>query len=542
MKQVVNLLRNKKGFEPITLTIILAVFFLIVWLVWVWAVKPVYHFLTGHKEPAIEMVHNPQANNEPEELEQVKNDPLLTNQPVMPGNKEKEIPDEQNGEEDFSEEIPSYLQLDDPEIATFKGKMKHPFKYTSSWFGKKKKEERLKEWKTNQKITKQVAKCFELFNEQNYQKASTACKEALISSVKNGKNTYELHAVQGKILTALADYESARQELARALATATNPQQMQESKELFAGTEILFKNNFLTRKYEDRKFIVPIEDVKYISKFNYIIPFEQNHLPEVTFPTGHPVVNQLYIAHPYIEGKYVPFAEADRIFLKERAREFCELAQALGATELSLKSQQISHSKKQTSSEQNRVAEVDGDGIVKTVLGSTEAAAEVTETGSKFNLKAGVDSSRKSTEELVDMAFSGIDIHQTFGPSDSISCPKNLVWYPHEKDWQHLCNQRLKGNLKSHRERMESRSKSLIQKSEIGRIKGDLDVLARIGGIDWDKTQEQTLERLSESIMEVDISFEPEAAQAQPSSQTPQTQTPEMSSLKLETEKIPQIP
>lgn len=530
MSKTTNLSQSKRGSTTVAmLVIVLVIFFLIVWLVWRWAVKPVYHFLTGHKEPAIEMIHNPQANNE---LEQVKNNPpALTDQPVMPENKAEETPAEQNAEEDSSEEIPSYLQT-----ATTWEKISHPI----DW--KKKKEERLKEWKTNQKITKQVAKCFELFNEQNYQKASTACKEALISSVKNGRNTYELHMVQGKILTALGDYVSARQELARALAAASNPQQTQESKELFTSTEILFKNNFLTQKYEDRKFIVPIEDVKYISQFNYIIPFEQNHLPEVTFPTGHPVVNQLYMAHPYVEGKYVPFTEADRIFLKERAREFCELAQALGATELSLKAQQTSHSKKQTSSEQNRVAEVDGDGIVKTVLGSTEAAAEVTETGSTLNLKVGLDSSRKSTEELVEMAFNGIDIHQTFGPSTSISCPEHLVWYPHEKDWQHLCNQRLKGNLKSHRERMESRSKSLIQKSEIGRIKGDLDVLARIGGIDWDKTQEQTLEKLSESIMEVDISFEPDSTEIEQTNKMPQPQMPQAPSLKLETEKIPQMP
>ena len=171
MNKINHFLRNKRG-EIATLTIVaLVIFCLIVWLIWRWAVKPVYHFLTGHKEPAIEMIHNPQANNE---LEQVKNNPpALTDQPVMPENKAEETPAEQNAEEDSSEEIPSYLQT-----ATTWEKISHPI----DW--KKKKEERLKEWKTNQKITKQVAKCFELFNEQNYQKASTACKEALISSVK----------------------------------------------------------------------------------------------------------------------------------------------------------------------------------------------------------------------------------------------------------------------------------------------------------------------------------------------------------------------
>ena len=62
-------------------------------------------------------------------------------------------------------------------------------------------------------------------------------------------------------------------------------------------------------------------------------------LGALQFPIGHPIADQLYVAHPYISGRYIPFEDYDLTFLEDRLREFCWLAQCLGATEVTIESE-----------------------------------------------------------------------------------------------------------------------------------------------------------------------------------------------------------
>ena len=53
---------------------------------------------------------------------------------------------------------------------------------------------------------------------------------------------------------------------------------------------------------------------------------------------GHPVVNQLYVGHPYIPSKYIPFENYELELIEDKIREFSQIMQYLGATEINIES------------------------------------------------------------------------------------------------------------------------------------------------------------------------------------------------------------
>lgn len=63
-----------------------------------------------------------------------------------------------------------------------------------------------------------------------------------------------------------------------------------------------------------------------------------NTLPytNIEFPIGHPVAYQLYIGHPYIAQKYIPFESYELELIEDKIREFCQIMQSLGAMEITI--------------------------------------------------------------------------------------------------------------------------------------------------------------------------------------------------------------
>ena len=71
----------------------------------------------------------------------------------------------------------------------------------------------------------------------------------------------------------------------------------------------------------------------------------------IDYPTGHPIANHLYVGHPYLAKKYMPFETYQLELVEDRVREFCYLVQCLGATEISIDCLTSSNSKQHDKSQ-----------------------------------------------------------------------------------------------------------------------------------------------------------------------------------------------
>ena len=99
----------------------------------------------------------------------------------------------------------------------------------------------------------------------------------------------------------------------------------------------LYSENFLNIDIERRRLLLLVKE---ISNTDQIAVLEMQHIgSDLHFPTTHPVPNKLYIVHPCNSSRYVPFDDYELDLLKEKQQEFCRIAQCLGATELSIESE-----------------------------------------------------------------------------------------------------------------------------------------------------------------------------------------------------------
>ena len=96
-----------------------------------------------------------------------------------------------------------------------------------------------------------------------------------------------------------------------------------------------YVQHFLEQPYNERKLIVPVQSYTDLSQKKLAV-VDINNLPDINFPMGHPVANQLYVGHPYIPSKYIPFDNYELELIEDKIREFSQIMQYLGATEINI--------------------------------------------------------------------------------------------------------------------------------------------------------------------------------------------------------------
>lgn len=131
------------------------------------------------------------------------------------------------------------------------------------------------------------------------------------------------------------------------------------------------------------------------------------------FPTGHPRRHTLYAAHPTGELTYYPFAGFHRFAFEHKYFEACRLLASLGASKI-------------------EVAVEKG--------WSAEYAAKAGFSWQAVPVAAGGGSTRGARYAV---AFTG-----HYAPSAAPAIPRDLVWYPHEPNWQIIADGRLHHNLR----------------------------------------------------------------------------------------------
>lgn len=246
-----------------------------------------------------------------------------------------------------------------------------------------------------------------------------------------------------------------------------------------------FINGFLDLPYTKRKVLMPISR-NIVCQTENLSPICIDVLPKISFPLGHPVANQLYVGHPLITNKYIPFENYQIELVEEKVREFCEFVQYLGATEINIDCLNTTLNDSTNNEKWNINGEIGGE---------------------KRNLSASV--AQQYSRHLIEELSKSISLHQKFSPTKPPCLPQNMIWYSHEASWQRLYNQRINGGLSNHEERIETKKSQMIENRELLEIKSEVKGLFAKLNVSFDKTEESKFEQQENAVLSIKVKFAP---------------------------------
>lgn len=252
--------------------------------------------------------------------------------------------------------------------------------------------------------------------------------------------------------------------------------------------EILDKEyiaHYLELPYNKRKVLLPVSSYTDLCQ-DYLSVIDIKKLSDsgIVFPIGHPVAYQLYVGHPYIKQKYLPFESYELELIEDKVREFCQLVQCLGATEITIECLNSFSSDRNTNTEQH----ISGD-----------VSYRVASVSGKNN--------RDQSQHLIDEISQSINLHQKFVPNGKPHLPEDLVWYHNEPSWQRLYNQRMQGALLQHEERIETRKNRVLEGSELNSIEGEFKSLFLAANGQWNKKIEEKFELRENAVLAIHVQF-----------------------------------
>lgn len=234
----------------------------------------------------------------------------------------------------------------------------------------------------------------------------------------------------------------------------------EDSKKLFEDAEEkladLWSNYTTQYKYEERKFIMPINDYNIAGcNVDGIDTFRISNIPScIKFPMGHPIANELYIGHPYNPELYVPYENSEDIFFVDKIHELCYLLECLGAEEISI-----------TSIKGKNVSEL-GD-YDSSMTGSADVKL----------FSANGEVSRSRNNERTSSSNVQRTLSQKFDPMKKPYVPEGLIWYQEQAKWQRLVNSRLNGNLLEYNEFVSTADTKFVSNTERNSIKASAEYL-----------------------------------------------------------------
>lgn len=254
----------------------------------------------------------------------------------------------------------------------------------------------------------------------------------------------------------------------------------------FVKYEKEYTDSFLTLPYNQRKILMPVKD--YVSlKQDALSVIRIDNLPtEIAFPMGHPISEHVYVGHPLLPHRYIPIEDYQRELVEDKVREFCEIAQCLGATEIVIDCLNTNSSNQTANNKKNTAHNVDV-------------------TIANGNVQRNTEASRK----LIDELSHSISMRQTFSPSKKPYLPENLIWYNNEPSWQRLYNQRMQGSISSHEERIETKKSQMVESRELKTVKGEVEYLYAKLNLELDKSDEQQFEQQENATISIKIKFAP---------------------------------
>lgn len=243
---------------------------------------------------------------------------------------------------------------------------------------------------------------------------------------------------------------------------------------------------FTRLPYQERKFMMPVKSFDdYAKDISDIQLFRITHLPaDIMFEDCIPTVGELYIAHPYRQGVYLPVSRYEHLIFRERIHELSKVMMALGATEI--RTLQNSDSKTQSSSENSS---------------NTSASVGV----GRFGAKGAFSSFLKSLAE--NEKSDSIVINFKNDPIDLPKVPDGLIWYPHDKEWQHIADSRLFGNILEYEINLSSKEINLVSEIERSNIEAQAKAFFVSGSYSKDNSSHTFFKEESAKTTKIRIKF-----------------------------------
>ncbi len=246
-----------------------------------------------------------------------------------------------------------------------------------------------------------------------------------------------------------------------------------------------YVEHFLEIPYQERKVLFVTDGYSTLEQ-NSIAVLHINELDNLTFPIGHPMVNQLYVAHPLIQNHYIPFENYEVELIQDRVREFCSLMEGMGATSITVGYQQFNVSESESYANTNALAAV----------------------GMKF-YSAQASVNQQETNKFMQSLGQSLNLHQTYNPFQEPFIPDNLIWYPQEPTWQRLVEQRLRGSITSHTESIETNKTQVINNDSLSEIQAELQVLLSNANLEISTSTSETLKQHDNVVLQIHVEFAP---------------------------------
>jgi len=182
--------------------------------------------------------------------------------------------------------------------------------------------------------------------------------------------------------------------------------------------------NFLKYDYNDRRFLVIDSSMSYLDSGNFIV-LPKNHLPaEIQFPLGHPQERELYVCHPYNRNMYIPYESYEFELFKDKMSELILVLQTMGAVSV-----KISDTKDLESHKDDK----------RHIAVQSSVKAKVNALNSELDHK-------RESDEFAKLRHAYETVSK-FKPQRMPYIPDNLVWYPHQVEWQRLFELRKNGMM-----------------------------------------------------------------------------------------------
>lgn len=243
--------------------------------------------------------------------------------------------------------------------------------------------------------------------------------------------------------------------------------------------------NFIRQPYNERKVLLVVKDYTDLRQDSLCVMRKSDIPSDMSFPIGHPQEDQIYVGHPLIPAKYVPFEEYQLEFIEDKVREFTWLMQCMGATKISISAKNDNEQSGDFSSSRNA---------------SGNSSYRIASASGSYS-----GSSKGSFAEQISKAIS---LNQVFNPTKAPFVPDGLVWYQNEPSWQRLVNQRMTGSLMHASESIESRKSNMVNGSELKTIKAEFRSLVSLDG-EWTREDEAKLQQQENATLTFEIDFAP---------------------------------
>jgi hypothetical protein len=338
---------------------------------------------------------------------------------------------------------------------------------------------------------------------EDFENALIQCEEAVDRVNKNSLiKVQNIYKVKAEIYDKKGDYDNARRDYVLVRSMTTDRTESKELQEAIEKVDNLYIQSFDQIPYQKRKLILPVEEIGDLSQRKLQV-FDVHRMPShIVFPVGHPVSNQLYVGHPYVTSKYIPFDNYDLELAEDKVREFCHLMQCMGATEITIESI------RGNSKDEYAKHSASGGNTTNIQVGAKKAF--IAEGSVGVNTRRNYSGENESS--LLDSLQQRLALEQRYQPTTLPYVPADLVWYHHEPSWQRLVQQRMQGSLLEHREKMETSKNRAVQQNEVSQIQNELNVAVNAsfklisGSVNYGSTNEEN--KASEIKLELNESVE----------------------------------